>query len=361
MEDVLMWPDRRLIDLFRVEHPIVLAPMAGAMDVELAVAVAQAGGLGSLPCAMLNAEQVRAQISAFRERTGKRLNVNFFCHTPPELNNAREARWREALKPYYVELGIDPSAPIPTSMRMPFDAAFCAMIEDLKPDVVSFHFGLPEAELFRRVKTLGCVTMSSATTVAEARWLEQHGVDVIIAQGLEAGGHRGMFLSDDLAAQVGTFALVPQIVDAVKVPVIAAGAVSDARGIAAAFMLGAAGVQVGSAYLHCPESKVSALHRAALAAAQDDGTRVTNLMTGRPARGLLNRAMRELGPISDVAPEFPLAAGALAPLRAKAEAQGLGDFSSLWAGQAASLGRALPAGEVTRKLAADALALLRGS
>jgi nitronate monooxygenase len=353
-----MWPDRRLIDLFHVEHPIVLAPMAGAMDVELAAAVAQAGGLGSLPCATLNAEQARAQIAAFRERTGKPLNVNFFCHTPPELNNAREARWREALKPYYLELGIDPAAPIPTGMRMPFDAAFCDMIEDLKPEVISFHFGLPPTELFHRVKAFGCVTMSSATTVTEARWLEARGVDVIIAQGFEAGGHRGMFLSDDLAAQVGIFALVPQIVDAVKVPVIAAGAVSDARGIAAAFMLGAAGAQVGSAYLQCPESKVSAPHRTALAAAQDDATRVTNLMTGRPARGLVNRVMRDLGPISSVAPEFPLAAGALAPLRATAEAQGLVDFTSLWAGQAASLGRALPAGEVTRKLAADALALL---
>jgi nitronate monooxygenase len=365
-EDALMWPDRRLIDLFHVEHPIVLAPMAGAMDVELAIAVAQAGGLASLPCAMLNVEQVREQVAAFRERTRNPLSLGFcnplslgfFCHTPPELNNVREARWREALRPYYVEFRIDPSASIPTSMRMPFDAAFCDMVEDLKPEAISFHFGLPPADLFRRVKALGCVTMSSATTVAEARWLEQRGVDVIVAQGFEAGGHRGMFLSDDLAAQVGTFALVPQIVDAVNVPVIAAGAVSDARGIAAAFMLGAAGVQVGSAYLHCPESKVSAPHRAALAAAQDDGTRVTNLMTGRPARGLLNRVMRELGPISDVAPEFPLAAGALAPLRAEAEAQGAGDFSSLWAGQAASLGRPSPAGEVTRRLAADALALL---
>ncbi|MPZ41253.1 MAG: DUF561 domain-containing protein [Rhizobiales bacterium] len=353
-----MWPDRRLLDLFRTEHPIVLAPMAGAMDFELAAAVAEAGGLASLPCAMLNADQAREQIAKFRDRARKPLSVNFFCHTPPELNNAREARWREALKPYYEELAIDPSVPVPSSMRMPFDAAFCEMIEAMKPEVVSFHFGLPTADLFRRVKALGCVIMCSATTVAEARWLEDHGVDVIIAQGFDAGGHRGMFLSDNLAAQVGTFALVPQVVDAVKLPVVAAGGVSDARGIAAAFMLGAAGVQVGSAYLHCPESKVSAPHRAALAAVHDDSTRVTNLMTGRPARGFLNRVIRDLGPISDVAPEFPLAAGALAPLRAKAEALGSGDFSAMWAGQAASLGRALPAGEVTRTLAAEALALL---
>ena len=201
--------------------------------------------------------------------------------------------------------------------------------------------------------------MSSATTVAEARWLEAHGVDVIIAQGFEAGGHRGMFLSDDLAAQVGTFALVPQIVDAVKLPVIAAGAVSDARGIAAAFMLGAAGVQIGSAYLHCPESKVSRRRIARRSpSAQDDGTRVTNLMTGRPARGFVNRVMREIGPISDIAPAIPARHRRDAPLRAKAEAQGSGDFSALWAGQAAALGRAEPAGEVTRRLAAEALALL---
>jgi len=353
-----MWPDRRLLDLFKTEYPIVLAPMAGAMDAELAVAVAEAGGLGSLPCATLNLEQARQQIATFRERTRKPVNLNFFCHTPPQLNNAREARWREALKPYYDELGIDPSTPIPTGMRTPFDAAFCDLVETAKPEVVSFHFGLPAADLFARVKALGCVTMSSATTVAEARWLEAHGVDVIIAQGFEAGGHRGMFLSDDLAAQVGTFALVPQIVDAVKLPVIAAGAVSDARGIAAAFMLGAAGVQVGSAYLHCPESKITAPHRALLAAAQDDGTRITNLMTGRPARGFMNRVMRDIGPLSELAPEFPLAGGTITPLRAKAEAKGSPDFTSLWAGQAAALGRPLPAGELTRKLAAEAQALL---
>jgi nitronate monooxygenase len=353
-----MWPDRRLLDLFKIEHPIVLAPMAGAIDFEIAVAVAEAGGLASLPFAMLNAEQARGQIDKFRARSRRPVNVSFFCHKSPQVDDARELRWREALKPYYRELGIDPSAPIPTSARKPFDAAFCEMVEETKPEVVSFHFGLPPADLFKRVKALGCVTMSSATTVAEARWLEDRGVDVIIAQGFEAGGHRGMFLSDNLDAQVGTFALVPQIVDAVKLPVIAAGAVSDARGIAAAFMLGAAGVQVGSAYMHCPESIVTAPHLAALATAQDEGTRVTNLMTGRPARGFINRVIRDIGPISELAPAFPLAGGAIMPLRAKAESKGSGDFTSMWAGQAAALGRARPAAEVTRKLAADALALL---
>jgi nitronate monooxygenase len=354
-----MWPDRRLTDLFQIELPILLAPMAGAVDFELAAAVAQAGGLGSLPCAMLDPAKAREQMMRFRARSQAKVNLNFFCHTPPELNNAREARWRERLAPYYRELGIDPAAPVPTSMRQPFNEAFCPVVEETKPGVVSFHFGLPDDGLLKRVKAAGCAVLSSATTVAEARWLEARGVDAIVAQGYEAGGHRGMFLSDDLAAQVGTFALVPQVVDAVKVPVIAAGGITDARGIAAAFTLGAAAVQIGTAFLLTPEAKISAPYRAALDEARDDGTAVTNLMTGRPARGLVNRVMREIGPVDEIAPAFPLAAGALAPLRAKAEAQGSGDFTPMWAGQAAALGRAVPAAELTRTLAVETQALLR--
>jgi nitronate monooxygenase len=354
-----MLPDRRLIDLFQIELPILLAPMAGAADFELAAAVAQAGGLGSLPCAMLDPAKACEQMMGFRARSQAKVNLNFFCHTPPELNNAREVRWRERLAPYYRELGIDPSAPVPTSMRLPFDENFCALVEETKPGVVSFHFGLPDDGLLKRVKTAGCAVLSSATTVAEARWLEARGVDAIVAQGYEAGGHRGMFLSDDPAAQVGTFALLPQIVDAVKVPVIAAGGITDARGIAAALVLGAAAVQIGTAFLFTPEAKISAPFRAALREARDNGTAVTNLMTGRPARGLVNRVMREIGPLSEIAPAFPLAAGALAPLRAKAEADGSGDFTPMWAGQAAALGRAMPAVELTRTLAIEALALLR--
>ena len=353
-----MWPDRRLTELFKIEHPIVLAPMAGAIDAELAIEVCEAGGLGSLPVAMLNEPQMREQIAKVRSRTRKPLNVNFFCHKPPALDNAREARWRDRLRPYYRELGIDPAAAAPSSNRTPFDAALCAAVEELRPEVVSFHFGLPDAALLKRVKQAGCVVLSSATTADEARWLEQRGVDAVIAQGSEAGGHRGIFLGDDISTQVGTFALVPQVVDAVKVPVIAAGAIADARGIAAALALGAAGVQLGTAYLFCPEAKISAPHRAALKASRSDGTALTNLMTGRPARGIVNRVMRELGPIGDIAPAFPLAAAALAPLRAQAEAQGSGDFSPLWSGQAASLGREMPARELTAKLVRDTQALL---
>jgi nitronate monooxygenase len=354
-----MWPTHRLTDLFKIEHPILLAPMAGAVDAALAIAVAQAGGLGSLPVALMNEQQMRDQIATIRSATDKPINVNFFCHKPPTLSNAREARWRERLKPYYDELGIDPAAPVPSSNRTPFDARLCAAVEELKPEVVSFHFGLPEAALLKRVKDAGCLVLGSATTCEEARFLEAHGCDAVIAQGAEAGGHRGMFLTDNLATQVGTFALVPQVADAVKVPVIAAGGITDARGIAAAFALGAAGVQIGTAYMFCPESLILAPHRAALNAARDDGTAITNLMTGRPARGLFNRVMREIGPVSDVAPEFPLAGGALAPLHAKAQAQGSGDFSTAWAGQAASLGRAMPARELTAMLVAQAQEQMR--
>ena len=351
-----MWPDRRLLNLFKTEFPIVLAPMAGAIDADLAIAVAQGGGLGSVPCAMLSVEKAREQINIIRQRVSTPINVNFFCHTPVEADAGREAGWRQRLAPYFQELGLDPAAPVNAANRAPFDAAMCALVEELKPEIVSFHFGLPEQALFARVKAAGCLVMSSATTVKEAIWLEENGADIIIAQGAEAGGHRGMFLTDDITEQPGTFALVPQVVDAVKVPVIAAGGIADGRGIAAAFALGAAGVQIGTAYLRCPESKVSAPARAALAQAHDDSTVITNVMTGRPARGVKNRVMGEVGPISPDAPAFPHAATALAPLKAAAEKLGRVDFSNLSAGQAVRLGREMPATELTRALADAALA-----
>jgi nitronate monooxygenase len=349
-----MWPDRRLIDLFGIEHPIVLAPMAGPSRPDLAAAVAEAGGLGSLACAMLTPEQGRIEMLKTRQLTNKPLNANFFCHTPPKPDAGRERAWRERLRAYYVEQGLDPEAEAPSVVRAPFDEDWAAVVEEIRPEVISFHFGLPAAPLLARAKATGAKVISSATTAAEARWLEDHGVDAVIAQGSEAGGHRGMFLTDNLAAQVGTFALVPPVVDAVQVPVIAAGGVTDARGIVAAMALGAAGVQIGTAYLFTPEANVSPLHRAALKAAQSGDTALTNLFTGRPARGIINRLMRELGPVDAAAPAFPLAGGALAPLRAKAEAAGTGDFTPLWSGQAAALGREMSAGELTRKLAEEA-------
>ncbi|MFT0869901.1 NAD(P)H-dependent flavin oxidoreductase [Pseudomonas sp. CAM1A] len=349
------WQDRRILDLLGIELPILQAPMAGATGSAMAIAVGNAGGLGALPCAMLSSEQLRGEIQAFRAACQGPLNLNFFCHQPPAPDPVQDARWKQALKPFYEEVGADFEAPTPVSNRAPFDEQSCKLVEELRPEVVSFHFGLPAPALLQRVKAAGAKVLSSATTVEEAIWLEQHGCDAIIAMGYEAGGHRGMFLSNDITSQIGTFALIPQIVDAVSLPVIAAGGVADHRGLLAALALGASAVQIGTAYLFCPEAKVSPAHRRALESASASDTALTNLFTGRPARGINNRLMRELGPMSALAPRFPLAGGALMPLRAITDPQGNSDFSNLWSGQALRLGRHMGAEELTREIAGEAL------
>ena len=341
-----------LQQLLGIELPLIQAPMAGVQGSALAVAVSNAGGLGSLPCAMLAPGGIRDEAAAIKAGTRRPFNVNFFCHKPPAPDAGREAAWRGALAPYYAELGIDPASIQAGPGRAPFSHDAADVLQEFAPAVVSFHFGLPAPELLARVRSWGSKILSSATTVEEARWLEAQGVDAIIAQGVEAGGHRGMFLTGDLSTQVGTFALLPQIVRQVKLPVIAAGGVADARGVAAAMALGAAGVQVGTAYLLCPEATTSALHRAALRSEAARHTALTNVFTGRPARGIQNRLIRERGPISDVAPAFPLATAAIAPLRAKAESRGSGDFSPLWAGQNVSGCKEIPAAALTRELVA---------
>jgi nitronate monooxygenase len=338
--------------------PLIQAPMAGAQGPELAIAVCKAGGLGSLPAAMLTPDRLREQIAAVRRETSAPFNVNFFCHAEPAPNPEIEARWRDRLAPYYAEAGIDPSTVLAAPARAPFGEAMCALIEELRPAVVSFHFGLPSAQLLSRVKAAGALVLASATTVAEARWLEEHGADAVVAQGREAGGHRGMFLSDDIDAQPGLVSLLPQVRDAVRLPVVAAGGISDGRGIAAAFALGADAVQIGTAYLRTPEATISPLHRAALASARDDATRLTNVFTGRPARGLINRLIAEVGPMCRDAPQFPLAAGAAALLRTAAEGRGSSAFSPLWAGESAALARDEVAEALTRRLWADGKAVI---
>jgi nitronate monooxygenase len=341
-----------LQDLLGVRLPIIQAPMAGVQDSRLALAVSNAGGLGSLPCAMLTVDAIRKELAAIGAGTDKPFNVNFNCHPLPTVSAEREAKWRAALAPYYAEFGIHVNAPSTVPARAPFSQEMADILEEFKPPVVSFHFGLPSAQLLGRVKAWGARILSSATSVEEARWLETNGVDAIIAQGLEAGGHRGMFLSADLATQAGTFALVPQVVRAVRVPVVAAGGIADSTGVKAAMALGAAGVLVGTAYLLCPEATTSAVHKAALKSDAGRHTALTNLFSGRPARGIVNRIMREIGPLSVAVPDFPLASTAMAPLRAAAESRGLGDFSPLWSGQNASGCREVPAAHLTRELVA---------
>jgi nitronate monooxygenase len=339
-------------DIIPTELPIIQAPMAGVQGAALAAAVSRAGGLGSLPAAMLDRDALRTQLAALRAENCGPINVNFFCHTPPVADSDREAAWRAALLPYFAELGLSAQMIGSGAGRAPFTAEACEVLEEFRPAVVSFHFGLPSEALMARVRDTGAKILSSATTVEEARWLERRGVDAVIAQGLEAGGHRGHFLSDGLDDQLGLFALLPQIARTVGVPVIAAGGINDAEAVAAALSLGACAVQVGSAYLLCPESTTSAVHRAALKSEAAAHTALTNLFSGRPARGIVNRLMRELGALRACMPAFPLAANALAPLRKQAEALGRGDFSPLWAGQNVSGGREIPAGELTRQLVA---------
>lgn len=362
--------------LLGIALPLIQAPMAGVQGSALAIAVSNAGGLGSLPCAALSPDQIRSELEAIRAATAQPYNINFFCHTPPPASVAtpeREAAWRELLAPYYAEHGID-SASIPAGAgRAPFNEALCDLIEPFKPPVVSFHFGLPDAALVARVKAWGAKVLSSATTVAEAQWLEQRGADAVIAQGVEAGGHRGVFLNahemgahpglsatfpsdwrNELSTQQGSFTLLPQIAAAVKVPVIAAGGIASAQGVQAAFALGASAVQIGTAFMLCDEATTSAVHRAALAKSaahpEQHHTQLTTLFTGRPARGITNRVMLELGAIHTTAPAFPTSTAAMAPLRAAAEKQGLGDFSPLWSGQNASGCKAVAARELVREL-----------
>lgn len=338
--------------LLGIPLPVLQAPMAGVQNHRLAVAVAQAGGLGAIPGAMLSPEALHDELAAFRLACpAAPINVNFFCHTPPTPDAAAQARWLQALRPYHLAAGIDPAS-LPTGAgRTPFNAATADVLATWRPEVVSFHFGLPSPELLARLRGWGARVLASATTVAEGRWLQAQGVDAVIAQGLEAGGHRGHFLSPDLTLHMGTLALVPQLVQALQVPVIAAGGIGTPQAVAAAQALGASGVQVGTAYLLSAEATTSAVHRAALQSPAVAHTTLTRLFSGGPARGMVNRLMRELGAMSDAAPAFPLATAALAPLRSAAEAQGRGDFSPLWAGQSASNCRAEGAAGITKWLA----------
>lgn len=345
-----------LKSLLGVDSPIIQAPMAGVQGSAMAIAVSNAGGLGSLPAATLSPAALRDELATIRNQTSQPYNVNFFCHAAPRRDSSREAAWGATLAPYYREYGIDDDGVAETGGRSPFSSEAADVLNVFRPPVVSFHFGLPSPDLLDRVRQTGAKILSSATTVEEAIWLEDRGVDAIIAQGFEAGGHRGMFLADDVATQLGTFALVPRIVAAVQTPVIAAGGIATAAGVKAALELGAVGVQIGTAYLLCSESNCSAVHRRALQSEGADRTALTNVFTGRPARSIVNRLMREIGPINSAAPDFPLAAAALAPLRAAAEKQGSADFSPLWAGQNVTGCREISAAQLTRELVAGVIA-----
>lgn len=340
-----------LRELLNVDYPVIQAPMAGVQDSTLTIAVSKARGLGSLPCAMLTGDKIREEVDRIRAATDRPFNLNFFCHTQPPEDPEKEAAWRQSLQTYYEELGLEIRENSGGASRRPFDEQTAELVAELKPAVVSFHFGLPAPDLLAYIKSNGVKVLACATTVAEALWLEQRGADAIIAQGLEAGGHRGHFLSDELGLQMGTFALLPRITSRVKLPVIAAGGIASAEGVVAAMQLGAVAAQVGTAYLLCTEAKTSAIHRDALQSERASHTEITNVFSGRPARGIVNRLMRERGPISSSVPDFPNAAVALAPIRSETEKLGKGDFSPLWAGQNTMGCEKISAGKMTLRLA----------
>ncbi len=352
------WPDRRLLELLKLEIPIIQAPMAGSDSVALARSVSSTGALGSLACPLLDPGEVREAVRKLRDGTDRPFNLNFFCHTMEPSDPAAIGRWKHFLRPHYERLGLDIEKVAESRLRLPFNEEMCEVVEEIRPEVVSFHFGLPAPGLVDRIKKCEIKILSTATSVKEAKWLESHGCDVIVVQGVEAGGHRGMFLETDVSTQMGLFALLPQVRDAVSVPIIATGGIADARGVVAAFALGASGVQLGTAYLLCPEAKVSSAYRRALEHAAEKETALTNLFSGRPARGFVNRFLREAGPLSDAAPPFPYAATLVAPLRAASERAGSEDYMQMWAGEAAGLAKAMPADEFTRKLAEEALGRL---
>jgi nitronate monooxygenase len=335
--------------LLGVELPVIQAPMAGVQDEALAIAVAEAGGLGSMPCALLDTARLESALQRFASLDVP-INLNFFCHEMADPDPVEGARWRGALMPYYRELGIEPPAPGTTGARRPIDASTVDLLERFRPRVLSFHFGLPAPALLERIKAWRATVLASATTLAEALWLERHGADVVIAQGIEAGGHRGHFLSDDLARQSTTVELVATLSKALSVPVIAAGGIGSRADVEALLEAGAAGIQAGTAYLLCPQATTSPVHRRALQQ-PDRRTDITNLFSGRPARGMVNRLMRDLGAMSPLAPTFPWASQSLAPLRAAAEARGLDDFSPLWSGEKPNPYPGRGAAEVTRQLA----------
>lgn len=345
--------DVTIMDLLGISRPLIQSPMAGVQNSELTLAVCKAGALGSLPCAFLSADALEKELDRLSKATDQPYNLNFFCHSPQSVGQKEHSTWVKALLPFYAEWGIEKSAENPGSAREPFNLEMLDILKTYKPAVVSFHFGLPSEDLLDALKATDIKIMSSATTVEEAVWLEARGIDIVIAQGVEAGGHRGMFLTDDITTQMSTLSLFTRLKDSISLPVIAAGGIGDAQSVKAFMDMGAAGVQIGTAFLLCHEARTTPIHRAALQSPASTHTALTNLFTGRPARSIVNRLMRDLGPMSDLPTSFPTAANALATLRKKAEEAGVSDFTPLWSGQ-----RADAASEVSAAQRIDELTTL---
>ena len=353
-----MWPRNELNDLLGIKHPIIQAPMAGSTNPELVGAVSNAGGLGSHGCARMSTKELIDTVEKTRAITQLPFNLNFFAHSEPGETPDEDARMESIVADSYQSRGIDGPEANHQPMYYIFDDDYLSVLLEIKPAVVSFHFGSPSTSMLSALRDAGCVSLCSATTVAEARFLADRGIDAVIAQGWEAGGHRGGFHTTYEDFGIGTLALVPQIVDAVEVPVIAAGGIADARGIAAAFMLGASGVQLGSAFLSCPESSISDSYRTEIRNAQDEDTRLSRAFSGRPCRTRNNAYVEKMAQHRIRFPDFPRMYKYSVPLMHSSAANNDSDFSFILYGQAAALNCELPASELVEKLATEALELL---
>jgi len=353
-----MWPKNDLTELLQIEHPIIQAPMAGSSTPALAGAVSNAGGLGSLGCAAMSLDELVTTTDKLRTITDQPFNLNFFAHTEPQERPKVDSQVSTQIAFAYQERAISGPSKNNTKTYDQFNIDTVSALLKIKPRVVSFHFGLPSTDLVAALRDTGCNILCSATTVEEAKWLAENGVDAIIAQGWEAGGHRGTFEVSFEDFGIGTMALVPQIVDAIDLPVIAAGGIADGRGIAAAFNLGASGVQLGSAFLSCPEASISTAHRNALQNARDDDTRLTRAFSGRPARARNNRYIELMAQQRGKLVDFPLMYRFSRPLMQSSVDNNDDDYSFLLYGQAAALNREMPASDLVTKLTEEALSLL---
>ena len=321
--------------------------MAGAQDDVLAIAVAQAGGVGSIACATLTPQEIHASSTRFLNASTGPLNLNFFCHTMPQHDPKREALWLNELKGFYEELSLPLEYPI-SGMPRTLDADMVDVTCTINPAIVSFHFGLPAVKFIDQIRRIGAKIIATATTVTEAQYLEANGCDAVIAQGKSAGGHQGVFLPTETPQLLSTSDLVQNIVATVNIPVIAAGGIANAEGIRAIMERGASGVQIGTRFLKSPQSTITPIHRRILEGQTDRPTAITNVFTGRPARGLVNKLVRKIGPINPNVQAYPMAIPALAPL--KAATVGSDDFVSLWAGENWKTGQPKPAADIVKEL-----------
>lgn len=354
-----MFSNNKLAKILGTQYPVIQAPMAGASTPLMAAAAANSGCVGSLGCAMMSPQIYNQNFDACRAQSDGVFNMNFFCHAPhnDDLDKAKMAI--QKLTSFYKELGLG-DVPQVKPTHFPFGEEMLEAVLKSRPQIVSFHFGLPPSHIVNALKSAGSLILSSATTREEAIDLEKRGADIIVAQGWEAGGHQGYYLRSE-SSKIGLMSLLPQVVDSVSVPVIAAGGIGDGRGVAGALMLGASGVQLGTSFLTCIESEIAGVYKEALMKANGEDTEMTRAFSGRPARGITNKYIDLMRALDNDLPDFPLMNTLTGPLKGASAKQGNADFMSLWAGQSVGLVAEKSIAVFVEQLVEDTNSVLAGS